>query len=138
MVKKLSRGLRNNNPLNIRINGDRFQGEILPSQDKAFKQFETMSHGYRAGFKTLYTYRHKHGLKTIRQLISRWAPENENDTAAYVNRVATAARKSPDERIDVLSKEDMVPIVAAMSGVENGIPAVMDDVEAGWKLFVAK
>ena len=49
----LPRGLRNNNPGNIRINDDLFQGEIRPSKDKSFKQFTTMAYGYRAMFKIL-------------------------------------------------------------------------------------
>ena len=36
----LPRGLRNNNPGNIRINDDLFQGEIRPSKDKSFKQLK--------------------------------------------------------------------------------------------------
>ena len=52
----LPRGLRNNNPGNIRINGDLFQGEVRPSKDKSFKQFETMAYGYRAMFVILRNY----------------------------------------------------------------------------------
>jgi hypothetical protein len=29
----------------------------------------------------------------------------------------------------------MIPVVAAMSRVENGTPARMDEVRAGWDLF---
>ena len=29
----------------------------------------------------------------------------------------------------------MVPVVAAMSRVENGVAAVIDDVNKGWELF---
>lgn len=42
-MKKVTRGLRNNNPGNIRINTDVFQGEITPSKDKSFKQFRSMA-----------------------------------------------------------------------------------------------
>ena len=52
----LPRGLRNNNPGNIRINGDLFQGEVRPSKDKSFKQFTTLAYGYRAMFKILSNY----------------------------------------------------------------------------------
>ena len=31
----------------------------------------------------------------------------------------------------------MIPIVCAMSEVENGVPADYKDVEAGWLLFIA-
>ena len=50
------RGIRNNNPLNIRHSRDRFQGEVVPSRDGAFKQFSSMAYGYRAAFVTLATY----------------------------------------------------------------------------------
>ena len=39
------RGLRNNNPLNIRISKDNFIGELVPSGDKAFKQFKSIEYG---------------------------------------------------------------------------------------------
>ena len=80
----LPRGLRNNNPGNIRRNSDVFQGEKT-SSDREFKQFKSMAYGYRAIFKILSNYGRNYHLKTIRQMIGRWAPENENDTGAYVN-----------------------------------------------------
>ena len=67
--KKLPRGLRNNNPGNIRINSDLFQGEVRPSKDKSFKQFETMAYGYRAIFKILSNYYNNYKLDTIRKMI---------------------------------------------------------------------
>lgn len=42
---------------------------------------------------------------------------------------------SPDEPLDTKSGERMIPVVAAMSRVENGTPARMDEVRAGWELF---
>ena len=50
MANKLSSGYRNCNPGNIRISGTRYKGEVVPSQDTAFKQFESMAYGYRAMF----------------------------------------------------------------------------------------
>ena len=53
----LARGMRNNNPLNIikseKIN---WQGEVKPSTDPNFAQFETLEYGLRAAFKLLQTY----------------------------------------------------------------------------------
>ena len=43
-----------------------------------------------------------------------------------------AARGEP---LDTKSGERMIPVVAAMSRVENGTPARMDEVRAGWDLF---
>ena len=42
---------------------------------------------------------------------------------------------APDEIINTRAARDMVPLVAAMSQIENGIPAIMDDVHRGWQLF---
>ena len=79
---ELPRGLRNNNPGNIRRNSDVFQGEVNPSRDKEFKQFKSVAHGYRAVFKILSNYYRVYKLTTIRKMIGRWAPENENNTSA--------------------------------------------------------
>lgn len=131
---ELPRGLRNNNPGNIRRNSDVFQGEVNPSRDKEFKQFKNMAYGYRAMYKILSNYYNKYRLNTIRKMISRWAPENENNTAAYVSLVSSYSGIGPDDLIS-FDREQMIRIVAGMSRVENGIEAVMSDVIAGWNLL---
>lgn len=131
---ELPRGLRNNNPGNIRRNSDVFQGEINPSRDKEFKQFKNMAYGYRAMYKILSNYYNKYQLNTIRKMISRWAPENENNTAAYMSLVSSYSGVGPDDLIS-FDREQMIRIVAGMSRVENGIEAVMSDVIAGWNLL---
>ncbi len=130
-----SRGYRNNNPGNIRINGDKFQGEVIPSQDKEFKQFESMSYGYRAIFKILRNYQINYKLNTIRQMISRWAPKNENDTANYISFVSERSGIPADDPIRTDNRVMMIRIVAAMSRVENGQEADMCDVIDGWELL---
>ena len=46
----MSRGLDNRNPGNIRRSRVRYRGEVQPSGDADFKQFESMEWGYRAMF----------------------------------------------------------------------------------------
>lgn len=130
----LPRGVRNNNPGNIRRNSDVFQGEKT-SSDREFKQFKSMAYGYRAIFKILSNYGRNYHLKTIRQMIGRWAPENENDTGAYVKAVSDYAGIPADDPIDINDREQMIRIVAGMSKVENGREADMSDVIAGWNLL---
>lgn len=130
-----SRGYRNNNPGNIRINGDKFQGEVIPSQDKEFKQFESMAYGYRAIFKILRNYQTNYKLNTIRQMISRWAPKKENDTENYISVVSERSGIPADDPIRTDNREMMIRIVAAMSRVENGIDADMVDIIDGWNLL---
>lgn len=133
----MSRGLRNNNPGNIRQNSDNFLGEIKPSTDPAFKQFESIEYGYRAIFVTLNTYQKKYGLSTIRAMISRWAPpKDNNDTEAYIRAVSSESGVPENSHITSTNKDVMVPIVAAMSRVENGVEANITEVQRGWDLFM--
>lgn len=129
------RGIRNNNPCNIRLSRTTYKGEVVPSQDKAFKQFESMAYGYRAVFVTLRYYHTKLGLRTIRQMVSRWAPPSENNTGSYVKHVSDAARYDCDAAVDIKDKNLMVKIVSAMSFVENGLKANLADVISGWEMY---
>lgn len=128
---KLPRGIRNNNPGNIRINGDTFQGEVNPSQDESFKQFKTMAYGYRAMFIDLSTKLNR-GLNTIEKIINVWAPPNENDTEAYIEQVEKISGIPRKKIINKYSGDDYIEIVAAMSQVENGIKADMSEVLVGF------
>ena len=131
----MARGLDNRNPGNIRQSKARYRGEIRPSRDPAFKEFETLAWGYRAIFVLLDTYRVRHGLDTLRGMISRWAPPSENRTDAYIRAVAADTGLDPDERLDTRDARTMIPVAAAISRVENGTPADMRQVAEGWRLF---
>nr|DAP56150.1 MAG TPA: virion protein [Caudoviricetes sp.] len=131
-----ARGLRNNNPLNIRLSATtRWQGEVRPSQDRSFCQFESMAYGYRAGLKLLQNYSKLNGCHTVRTIISRWAPPCENDTRSYISTVCKLSGLDSDRRLNVDDRRTMCSLAAAMSQVENGVPAVMADVIAGWELL---
>lgn len=132
-----SRGLRNNNPGNIQHDGVKWRGEVVPSQDKAFKQFESMPWGYRAMFHLINNYSRLHGCDTVRKIIYRWAPPQDNNhTEAYIRAVCQQAGVTPDGTITTTNRDVMVPIIAAMSHVENGVPARIADVNTGWDWFI--
>ncbi len=134
----MSRGLRNRNPGNIRRSGVRYKGECARSSDSEFRQFESVEWGYRAMFVLLHTYARRYGCRTVRDMISRYAPPSENDTEAYIRRVASVSRIDPCEEIDTLDGGTMIAVVAAMSEVENGVKAVRDEVVQGWLLFAGE
>ena len=125
---KLPRGLRNNNPLNIRLSSDRWQGQRPLSSsasngDKSFCQFETMAYGWRAAFVILCkTYYGKYKLKTIRALITRWAPPKENNTEAYIRRVTDRIGIGPDRELGSPQEHpaQWMMIAMAMAIVECG------------------
>lgn len=131
----MTRGLRNNNPGNIRLSKDKWQGLRAVQTDKEFFQFETMAHGYRALIRTLQNYRKLHKCQTIADFISRYAPKIENDTAGYIQRVCREMQVPTTYVPDVNDKATMCSFAAAISQVENGVPAVMDDIYSGWELL---
>lgn len=131
----MSRGLKNNNPGNIRITKDKWQGLREKQEDKAFFQFKTMEYGYRALIRTLQNYRLKWGCKTISDFINRWAPPVENNTSGYISRVCKEMQVPNSYVPDINDRATMCAFAAAISQVENGVPAVMADVEKGWELL---
>lgn len=126
------RGLRNCNPGNLRITKDQWKGLRPVQEDKSFFQFTEMKWGYRALIRTLQNYRRNHGCQSIADFIRRWAPPVENNTSGYISRVCKEMMVPDCYVPDVDDKDTMCSFAAAISQVENGVPAVMADVEAGW------
>lgn len=116
------RGIRNNNPGNIRW-GDDWRGLVPDAQrtDKSFCQFTSPEYGIRAMIIILRNYQRKRGLKTVADIINRWAPPVENNTLAYINSVAKSVGVDPDQAIDVMDSRVMIPLLEAIITHENGI-----------------
>ena len=132
---KESRGLRNNNPGNIRISKDKWQGLKAKQTDKSFFQFISIEYGYRALIRTLQNYRKLYGCQTIADFIKRWAPPTENNTAGYITRVCKEMQVPSTCVPDINDKDMMCAFAAAISQVENDTPANMEDVRKGWDLL---
>ena len=135
----MSRGLQNCNPGNIRQSKVRYKGEVRPSRDSAFKQFESLAWGYRAIFVLLDTYRIRYGLDTIRGMISRWAPPSENHTETYIRAVADAVGIPDGQPLDTRDRTTMLRMAAAVSRRSVALTRElldMGEVELGWELFV--
>ena len=112
-----SRGIRNNNPLNIRRNpANQWQGLRPVQADKLFCQFKAMKWGLRAAIKLFDNYIRR-GAQTPRQIISRWAPPSENDTASYVRKACQRAGLDPDS--PVLFWADLRKLIKAMAWIES-------------------
>jgi hypothetical protein len=118
----LSRGIRLNNPGNIRKTGFWFnwQGLGYPQDDLSFVRFRTAAWGVRAIAKTLLTYQSKHGLYTIAGIIARWAPPHENNTAAYVASVSAYSGIGAHQKIRISYYPVMYRVVLAIIRHENG------------------
>jgi len=65
------------------------------------------------------TYQRKRGLKTVKAIISRWAPSAENDTDAYVRAVEANTGTKPGAQIDLSIPAVMQGFVKAIIHHEN-------------------
>ena len=115
------RGLRNNNPANIRISKNNWKGKIAidKNTDGSFEQFISYPYGIRALIKLIYTYYNSHKLKTVTAIISRFAPSNENNTSSYINKVSLALGVNPNQQIS-LNLRSVKVLVMAIDKIENG------------------
>lgn len=86
-----------NNIFNIRAGGAKWVGQI--GSNKGFAVFDTQEHAIRAWLVLMRTYRRKHGLTTIRDIVSRFAPPTENKTDNYVRYCSTVTLKGSKEPI---------------------------------------
>lgn len=130
-IEKLEpRGLRNNNPLNIRHGQSKWQGTHPEKTDKDFVCYMSKAYGYRAGWKILQTYYNQFVKEQkpfcVRTIIKRWAPPSDgNNTEGYIRQVVTLARIGGLQRLPSPDSEFgfyyLHKVVMAMTCVENGI-----------------
>lgn len=125
--KFIPRGIRNNNPGNIKKNDVEWDGLSAIQTDNTFFQFNDPIYGIRALTKILLTYRHKHNLKNVWAIINRYAPPSENDTEAYKNFVTKKTGLNMLEEIDN-SVEAYLPVVKAIILMENGEQPYDDEI----------
>ncbi len=154
----MTRGERNNNPLNIRkVPGTHWRGEVeaLPQRGNrllgaerlgsasdggqggegaagAFVQFASLSWGLRAAFCILRTYRDKYQAVCIEDIITRWAPPTENDTRKYICNVCRLTGFGGKER---LTEKDWPRLVGAMAFIESGMNLTEKQIQQAFQLY---
>ena len=125
-----SRGMRNNNPLNIRHGKSRWQGMAYIQPDKEFVTFKTLAYGYRAAWVLIDNYRFhltRAGKQyNISNIIHRWAPPaDRNDTARYVETVRRISGLDPLDTLPAATTpegaEQLSRLILAMTCVECGL-----------------
>lgn len=119
-------GIRNNNPGNIvRVKGVVWEGQS-ERQGGRFVRFDNPVYGLRAICRVLIVYadarkaRDGSRIDTVREIIERWAPPNENDTDAYVAHGAVALRVGPDDILDIKAPDTMRGLIKFVVRHENG------------------
>ena len=120
MKELMARGIRNDNPLNIRHGKSQWVGMRKVQTDKAFVQFTERRYGYRAAFVLLRNYIGR-GVNTIGKIIARWAPPgDENNTQAYIRFVSSTSGIDASRVLRFEDKDDLVEIVRSMAQMESG------------------
>ena len=122
----VARGIRNNNSGNIR-HGEKWEGLSDKQTDSSFCIFVSPEYGIRALAKVLLTYYKKYQLNTVKKIISRYAPPNENETESYIKSVANQLGVASDEVIDLSSVAVLVVLLRAIIRHENGEQPYSDE-----------
>lgn len=120
------RGIANNNPGNLikTVPLVPWNGLRLVQTDPNYYQFETPFYGLRAMGINLLNYYLDYSIRTIRGIIERWAPlydENGkviNDTEGYIKYITNKTGLAENQTLT--SYEQLIPIMIAMIGFENG------------------
>ena len=140
----MTRGIRNNNPLNLRHSADRWQGARIMQTDPDYVQYKDIKWGFRAAWKILDTYcltfKKEGKAYNVRNIIGRWAPPTENDTDAYVRAVVKLSGLGGNENMprpkhywNFEEVDKLVRLIRAMVCVENGIKWEKVDTKDIWK-----
>lgn len=138
-MTKPARGERNNNPGNIDYNPrNPWQGQLPhdPAIEARFCRFQSPEYGIRAIYKLLQTYQTKYGLSSVKAIINKYAPPNENNTAGYINRAAADIGIGINDHLNTKDKKTGIALATAIVGVELGYQPYSSDVfERAWGLL---
>lgn len=118
-----TRGIRNNNPGNLRKNDqDKWQGLSAEQDDPSFFTFDSAVYGIRALARTLLAYQDRNECTDIFDFIGRWAPPIENDTTAYRKACSDYVGVGITEPLDLHQYKYLRALTEAIIQHENGAP----------------
>lgn len=131
----MTRGERNNNPLNIRRTADKWFGMSKSQNDTDFIVFESVEYGIRAALKLIRRYVQHYSCDSVRKIIYRWAPPCENDTESYVAYVVTKVGIMNSENIKFTDKDTICSIVKAMAQIESQMNIPIRVIQTIWDKY---
>ena len=117
--------VRNNNPGNLRADGISWRGlcqsgDIRADQDPDYCVFTAPVLGFRALAIDLRTKWSKDGLRSIRAIITKYSPPEENNTASYITAVSQMTGIAPDAALDLDSPAQLSSLARAIAVQESG------------------
>lgn len=138
-----ARGIRNNNPGNIRYNpANDWLGQV-GQDDAGYAIFDTPENGIRALGKLLTNYFTRYGLDSVRSIIYRWAPpSDDNPTENYISHVVDFMNRDHVVKITdntpIYVPHRLLELSKAIIKHENGlIPPTWSDEFIGEALALA-
>lgn len=111
----VARGIRNNNPGNLRFAGQR---GAIPDSD-GFAVFPDKSAGIAALDRQLSLYMSR-GMNSIEDIISTYAPQNENDTEEYIKFVSNRTGIDRRQKLDPNDVVSTSKIIRSIIDMEQG------------------
>lgn len=114
------RGIRLENPGNIRRGPTAWVGESTLQDDPDFLRFDKPEYGLRALMKILITYQSKDEVEHVQGMISRWAPPEENDTVSYIADCCARVGINQDDFLNLSIPQSLVRMAQAIVHHENG------------------
>ncbi|HAE3250697.1 TPA_asm: hypothetical protein GND67_002515 [Salmonella enterica subsp. salamae serovar 48:d:z6] len=106
---------RFNNPANLRYAAGY---ETANTRSGKFAVFPSLDEGVLAAAKQLQIYGTK-GINNIHDIISKWAPSNENNTKAYIGHVVNTTGRSEFEKLNLNDTRTLAKLITAMSVKEG-------------------
>ncbi|EPD8597354.1 hypothetical protein ACSE7Y_001822 [Yersinia enterocolitica] len=83
-----------------------------------FAVFPTLDEGVLAATKQLQIYGSK-GINNVKDIVNKWAPSNENDTAAYIRHVVKSTKFSENEKLNLNDPAVLAKLISAMATKEG-------------------
>ncbi|EIJ8980312.1 hypothetical protein [Citrobacter freundii] len=114
---------RFNNPGNLRW----AEGyETSNTKSGKFAVFPTLDEGVLAATKQLQIYGQR-GTNTVRDIVSKWAPSNENNTEEYIRHVVRSTKFNENEKINLNDPYVLAKLISAMASKEGAGSRVTED-----------
>lgn len=126
-VKAADSTIGRNNPYNLRETGQDWQGQT--GETRGFTDFDSPYAGTRAADRVLQTYG-KSDISTIDEIVSRYAPSNENDTQGYIKFVSEQTGIPSSQPIDLGDPVTRSKILAAIGKMESGQTSTPEEIRA--------
>lgn len=114
---------RFNNPGNLRW----AEGyETSNTKSGKFAVFPTLDEGVLAATKQLQIYGQR-GKNTVRDIVSKWAPSNENNTEEYIRHVVRSTKFNENEKLNLNDPYVLAKLISAMASKEGAGSRVTED-----------